>query len=291
MNRREWLAAAAAPLFAAEDFPDLSTVKPDLAVPPVTPGSAAPGKRIRETHPEFARTAVHHTVYLPVDWQPGRKYPVIVEYAGNGDYRSPYGDVSTGEVEGSKLGYGISGGRGFIWVCMPYVDTTHKRNQTIWWGNLEATVRYACITVPRICELYGGDPSTVILAGFSRGSIGCNYVGLHDDRIAGLWLAFIAYSHYDGVVDTWVYPAADRASALVRLKRLKGRAVFICHERSVEKTRVYIESTGIRAPFTFQPIGFRNHNDAWTLRDIPERRAVRGWLSEVLRTRPGAAKK
>jgi len=44
---------------------------------------------------------------------------VIVEYAGNGNYANKYGDVSSGEVEGSKLGYGISGGTGFIWICMP----------------------------------------------------------------------------------------------------------------------------------------------------------------------------
>jgi hypothetical protein len=165
---------------------------------------------------------------------------------------------------------------------MPYVNTLEGRNQLIWWGDVEATVRYARNTVRRVCEQYGGDPAAVILSGFSRGAIGCNYIGLHDDEIAGVWAAFIPYSHYDGVITTWPYPEADRASALERLKRLNGRPVFVCREGSIESTRSYIESTGIQAPFTFQRIGFRNHNDAWALRDIPERRAVRRWLEQVL---------
>ena len=63
--------------------------------------------------------------------------------------------------------------------------------------------------------------------------------------------------------------------------------MFICQERSIEKTRAYIEATGIRAPFTYQLIAFRNHNDGWALREIPGRRAVRSWLAAVLRTRQG----
>jgi hypothetical protein len=207
---------------------------------------------------------------------------VIVEYAGNGNYKNAYGDISTGEVEGSKLGYGISGGEGFIWICLPYVDVRREKNEIIWWGDVAATVAYARNAVRRVCEDYGGDPKSVILSGFSRGAIACNYLGLHDDEIAQLWRAFIAYSHYDGVIDTWPYAGADRNSAGRRLARLNGRSVFVCQERSVAQTEAYIESAGVQESFTFQRIGFRNHNDAWVLRDIPERRAVRNWLDRVL---------
>jgi hypothetical protein len=290
IHRRSFLQAlAAAPLFSAEDdLPDIRSVPPDLTVPTVTTGEAAPGKRVRQTDPEFAGTDIHHALYLPTDWRAGKLHPVIVEYAGNGNYRNRYGDVSTGEVEGSKLGYGISGGKRFHWISMPFVNSVEKKNQTRWWGDVEATVRYCRNTVRRVCERYGGDPSAVILAGFSRGAIGCNYIGLHDDRIAALWLAFLPYSHYDGVITTWPYPGADRASALQRLRRLKGRAVFVCQEKSIDNTKSYLESTGVKAPFTFQRIAFRNHNDAWMLRDIPARHAARRWLRHVLKTRPGA---
>lgn len=82
---------------------DIRSVKSDLVVPPVSLGPPAPGKRVRQALPPYEHTDVHHTLYLPRDWQPGRKYPVLVEYPGNGPYRSPYGDYSSGDVEGCDL--------------------------------------------------------------------------------------------------------------------------------------------------------------------------------------------
>ena len=94
------------------------------------------------------------------------------------------------------MGYGISGGKGFIWLCLPYLDGAGKRNVTKWWGtppkrSALPTVAYAKKTVPWICETFGGDPKRVVLCGFSRGAIACNFIGLHDDEIARLWRAFL----------------------------------------------------------------------------------------------------
>lgn len=269
------------------ELPDLSTVAPDLTTPPVEQGEPAAGRRVRLTTAGYENTEVHHALYLPTDWRPRQRYPVIVEYAGNGNYRNRYGDVSNGTVEGSNLGYGMSGGKGFLWLCLPYVNKAEGRNQIQWWGDVEATVDYAKRTVREVCERYGGDPDAVILCGFSRGAIACNFIGLHDDEIAGLWRAFVPYSHYDGVRE-WPYEGSDRASALARLRRLRGRPVFVCHEGSVEATRAYLASSGVKAPFTFVPIPFRNHNDGWTLRDIAERRQLRAWLADVLRYKQGS---
>lgn len=252
----------------------------------MTEDEPAAGKRVRQTLPEWRGTGVHHALYLPRDWRPGRSYPVLVEYAGNGNYRNKYGDVSLGTVAGSNLGYGISGGEGFLWVSMPFVDAPAKTNALTWWGDVDATLDYCRKAVRMVCEQYGGDPSAVILTGFSRGAIACNYIGLHNDSIADLWLAFIPYSHYDGV-RAWPYEGSDRASALARLHRLKGRASFLTHESSVEAVRSYLAEIGVKAPFTIRPVPFRNHNDAWTLRDIPLRRELRGWVREVLKTKPG----
>lgn len=281
-------AAAAEPPQAKRELPDIRTVPPDLATPAMTDGPPAPGRRVRQVLPEYQGTQVYHLLYLPTDWQPGRRYPLIVEYAGNGPYSNALGDLSTGRPEGSNLGYGISGGQGFVWVCMPYVDTVEKKNQIRWWGDLPATLDYCRKTIRQVCEQYGGDPAAVILTGFSRGALGCNYLGLHDDTMADIWLAFIPYSHYDGV-RSWNYPEADRASALLRLNRLKGRAQFICQEGSVEETRAYLASTGVKAPFTFETGPFRNHNDGWVLRDVPARAKLRAWLADVLRSKPGTA--
>ena len=273
-----------AALVAQGSAPDLSSVPPDLSTPAMTVEAPAPGKRVRQTTPGWEGSAVHHALYLPRGWKAGEKYPVIVEYAGNGGFQNAFGDVSNGTVDGSNLGYGISGGEGFIWVCMPYVRIVgaQKDNAILWWGDLEETQRYCLKTVALVCDAYGGDAKRLVLAGFSRGAIGCNYIGLRDDAIAPIWRAFITFSHYDGQLTQWGYPGADRASALSRLKRLKGRPQFISMENSVESIRQYLGSTGIAGDFTFQTIRFRNHSDQWVLRDVPERKALRDWLRRAL---------
>ena len=134
---------------------------------------------------------------------------------------------------------------------------------------------------------YGGDPKRVVLCGFSRGAIACNYIGLHDDAIAKLWRAFIPYAHYDGVNERWGYPGADRAAAKKRLHLLGTRPQFICQETSTGRTslaatRAYLKTTGFSGSFTFQSTGFRNHNDAWLLRPGPARAALRQWLNTAL---------
>jgi len=261
----------AAPPANTDNPPDIKTIAPDLKVPVMENAPPAPGKRVKVIDPEFKGTDVYHALYLPTDWKKGKKYPVIVEYAGN-KWRT-----SLGTVEGSKLGYGISGGKGVIWVCMPFVDIKNKRNASTWWGDVEATVSYCKKTVKNICDDYGGDSSAVFIAGFSRGAISCNFIGLHDDQIASLWAGFICHSHYDGV-RKWGYPKSDRESALKRLKRLGGRPQFISHEKSVKATQDYLKAVYAKGNFTFQTLGFVNHTDTWVLRNIPERKAARQWV-------------
>ena len=249
-------------------------------------GPPGPGRRVRQVADGYRGTGVYHTLYLPVDWQPpsaqsGERYPLIVEYAGNGPYSNPFGDTCTGRVEDCSLGYGISGGTGFAWACLPYVSHDGQHNQRQWWGDVGATIEVCLSVVPEICHTYGGDPSAILLAGFSRGAIACNYVGLRDDRIAHLWRAFVAHSHYDGA-RTWPHTDSDRRSARQRLYRLKGRAQFISHEGSVQDTQAYLKQADADKRCTFQALPYRNHTDTWVLRDIPERKALREWVRQVL---------
>ena len=67
-----------------------------------------------------------------------------------------------------------------------------------------------------------------------------------------------------------------------RLKRLKGRPQFICMENSIDETKRYLESTGVKGDFTFAVTPFRNHNDRWAHRDTPQRRQLRKWMDKVL---------
>jgi hypothetical protein len=254
---------------------DIETVPQDLFTPPATDGAPAPGRRVRQVNKEYAGSGVHHLLYLPTDWKKGKKYPVIVEYAGNA-YKT-----CLGTVEGSNLGFGISGGKGAIWVCMPFVDAEKRVNSTLWWGDVEATVDYCKNTVRRVCSENGGDLSAVFIAGFSRGAIACNYIGLHDDEISALWRGFICHSHYDGV-DAWHYPESDRESAARRIRRLGNRPQFVSHETDVSSARNYLKEVFPGGNFTFLAFPFPNHTDTWVLRDIPERKVVREWFRNVL---------
>lgn len=269
-------------------WPDISTVTPDLTIPPLSAGKPAAGRRVKQILADWPGSQVYHVLHLPDDWRPGGCYPVLVEYAGNGGYTNQFGDVSTGRPEDSKLGYGLSAGRGFIWVCLPYLNEAGTALALQWWGDKPAytaapTLDYCRQAVARICREYGGDAERVILCGFSRGAIACNFLGLHDDATAKLWRAFVAFSHYDGVRQ-WPYPGSDRASAFARLKRLGGRPQFICAESNgVEETRRYLATHAPDGRFTFVSTGFRNHNDAWVLRPGEARSCLRQWLAEVVR--------
>ena len=84
---------------AAEDGTEISAVPRDLQTPSMQEGSPTPGKRVRMVAPGYRGTDVHHSLYLPTDWQKGKKYPLIVEYAGNGPYRNERGDTCSGKSE------------------------------------------------------------------------------------------------------------------------------------------------------------------------------------------------
>ena len=261
---------------------DVSTFPVDLIVPPVVSREPAAGKRVRATTEAWKDTSVYHALYLPTDWSVGGVYPIFVELPGNGGFQRG-ADVSHGTVDGCSLGYGLTQGRGVIWICLPFVATQNgfKQNCTIWWGDVEETKRYITATVREVCVRYGGDAKRVVLAGFSRGAIACNYIGLHDDDISSLWCGFFCHSHYDGVSEKWPYPGADRASALVRLKRLGNRPQWISQEASAEGTESYLREAGVVGDFTFVSMPFANHTDQWVLRDLPERKEAREWLKRV----------
>jgi hypothetical protein len=277
----------------AHPVADIREVPPDLQTPPLVDSPAAAGRRVRQVTPGWEATDVYHALYLPVDWNPRRRWPLIVEYTGNGPFRSQFGDKSDGRVEDADMGYGISGGRGFVWVSLPYVNAAGTANVTRWWGDPpdftpQPTLDYCRRTVAWISETCHTDPDRVLLVGFSRGAIACNYLGLHDDQVATLWRAMIPYSHYDGVNESWPYPNSDRASARARLARLAGRPQLICSESSsggvgaVTSTQEYLRTTGVEGEFTFLSTGFRNHDDAWLLRPGPARSQLRAWVDEVL---------
>ncbi len=275
----------------SQDAPDISSVEPDLTLPPLEDGEPRPGKRVKQSLAGYDSSRVYHVVCLPSNYDERTRYPVIVEYAGNGGYRNRFGDTSDGVPEGSKLGYGISAGRDFIWVCLPFVTGDGCCIARQWWGSPpefspENTVTYAKLAVADLKQRFSVDANAILLCGFSRGAIACNFIGLHDDELAKLWCGFVAYSHYDGVRD-WGLPGTDRESAKERLHRLGGRPQFICHETMLDAptglhaTEAFIRDSGSQGNFTFVETGFRNHNDAWILRESSARQQLRAWVRHI----------
>lgn len=260
---------------------NLHLIKSDLIVPDVSEGEPGPGKRVRQSNPGYEDWDLFHVLYLPSDWKPEGKYPVLVEYPGNGGFKNRLGDISTGRVEDCKLGYGISGGQGMIWVCLPFVNPRTRKHQLNWWGDADATAAYCRQTVKRICSEYGGDSDSVILTGFSRGAIACGYIGLRDAETAKLWRAMIPHSHYDGV-RKWDYPQSDRESARLRLARFAGKPQFITHELSIDETKSSMSGLDT-SQITFLALPYPNHSDQWVLKDIPERQQLRNWLARILK--------
>ena len=259
---------------------NLNDLPSDLTVPVTLEKAPAAGERVRATTTGWEGSEVHHTLYLPTDWKPGLKLPVIVEYAGNGGYSNKLGDTSEGTVEGCMLGYGLSAGHGCIWVSMPFIEMVegHKRNATKWWGDVGETKRYCMATVKDVCARFGGELNHVVLMGFSRGAIACNYIGLHDDEIARLWCGFLCHSHYDG---EFKHPAADQPAWPERLRRLGDRPQFISQELGTKETEAVIASSGVAGRFTFVSLPYPNHTARWTLCDLPIRRQAREWLQQM----------
>ena len=254
----------------------------DLVTPEMVDAEPAAGKRVRQVAPEYRETEVYHTLYLPIDWKPGGNYPVIVEYTGNKFAQCG----STGEVKDANLGYGMSGGREFIWVSMPYIEMGRQQNAVTWWGDTQATIDYCKTNLPRICDEFGGDRESVFICGFSRGAIGASYIGLADDEIASFWKGMFTHDHFDGQ-KKWGYADSDRESALKRLARLRGRPVLAIGGGNdfLKKHLELAEFTFLKPPVAkiFQiPDGkvIHPHTDLWMHRESEYRAEARAWLSK-----------
>ena len=273
-----WFLFLSNSLSLGEDKPKFK----DLVTPEMTDENPAAGKRVRQVAPEYRGTDVYHALYLPTDWKPKGNYSVIVEYTGNKFPKCG----STGKVKDANLGYGLTGGKGFIWVSMPYIEKDRKKNTVTWWGDKKATVEYCKVNLPRICKEFGGDTESLFICGFSRGAIATSYIGLADDEIAKFWKGLIAHDHFDGD-RKWNYPESDRASAIVRLKRLNGRSVLVCGGGNdfLQEHLGLAKFTFLRPPIAklFKiPDGqvIHPHTDLWMHRASKYRDQARKWLEK-----------
>lgn len=282
----------------AQKLPLLDPGSQQILITPEAERSApAAGKRVFVTPQSFQGSGVFHTLYLPPDWQPtGPKLPIIFEYTGN--YFPASG--STGEPEDAGLGYGLSGGK-FIWVSLPYVSEDHRDNEKTWWGDLDATVEYAKQQVPLIIAEFNADPNNVFLCGFSRGAIGVNFIGLHDDKIASLWTAFVSHDHFDGAKrwgTEWGSPLEKyQKQARERLERVAHRPYLVSQHGSIKASENFVRSSATETSnFVFSTIDARRalgsfpnefakaaHTDRWLSKPSSYRTRTWQWINRVVR--------
>lgn len=265
------------------DFAATCDVPADLALPPLLAGAPGPGRRVRVQLPAYAGSQVFHILRLPDDWCPGQRWPVLCEYPGNGPYLDANGDHSSGYQEDACFGYGLSGSTRCISMVLPCVDPVAGVHVRSWWGDPEATTAYCRAAVADVVARFAGDPKCMVLCGFSRGGIACNYLGLRDDATARLWRAFASTSHYDGVCP-WPHADGNPAAALIRLGRLAGRPQLICHEQpdGTAPIRRFLAGSGEPVAVTTLDLPWPNHTAAWVLHDLPVRAQARQWLSQIL---------
>jgi len=251
-----------------------------LDVPDMVEGKPAAGRRVRYQLSADAENKIYCAIYLPPDWEPGKRYPVIAEYPGNIFY-SAKACWSTGRPEQCTMGYGLSSGKGAIWVSLPFVDRPKGEIAEAGFGSKEGedTTVYALAVIEDICANWGGDRGKLFLSGFSRGAIACGYIGLRNDKIASLWKGFVACQHYDG--SKWRQSKMEEA--VVRAPRFKGKAIFQV-DNSQEKYQPVVDATRPSVKWTWIKSGLGYHATAMFLDERPAMKQLRQWFRGLVKT-------
>ena len=120
--------------------------KQRLEVPNVEFSKPKAGKRVAYNLNEDSN--LYSVLYLPKNYKPYKKYPVIVEFPGNIYYTNTV--YSTGKPEHCVIGYGITKGKDAIWVSMPFVDYKKDEIAVSGWGNPDDTADYTVKVVTKI---------------------------------------------------------------------------------------------------------------------------------------------
>lgn len=275
-------------LVAQGDAPEWKRPLGRIDVPTVEDSAPAPGKRVRYRPSGEEKSSIYSVLNLPEDWQPGRKYPMIVEFPGN-IFFTPF-CYSTGLPDQCVIGYGMTQGKGAICLGMPFVNRAIGKVVENGWGHADDTTDYVLRTVAEVCEKFGGDRGNIVLTGFSRGAIACGYIGLRNDEIASLWKGFHACQHYDG--GGW--NGATLQGAFKRAARFKGQSVFQT-DNSRDPYQSVMEA--MQTKVTWAQSGLGAHSTAMFLDDRPSTRQLREWFWQLVgkadegRSRPGSASK
>jgi hypothetical protein len=250
-----------------------------LDVPVVEEGPPAAGRRVfyrvgdspAGGSPPDDEAQPAAVLWLPRDWKPGAAYPMIVEYPGNIFFTAEC--YSTGRPEQCVIGYGMTRGTGAIWISLPFVEAGGRVAEH-GWGDPDVTADFCVRAVEDVCGRFGGDRNRIVLTGFSRGAIACGFIGLRNDRIAGLWRGLHCCQHYDG--GNW--NGSTPEGALERARRFRGVAVFHT-DNAADKVQPFVDALGV--PATIVSSGLGAHSCAMFLDDRESTRRLLEWFTEL----------
>jgi acetyl esterase/lipase len=241
---------------------DLPDVSKRLEVPDAVSADPTPGKRVFRSLPAWKDTAVKHVLTLPSDWQPGKKYPVLVEYTGNQFYHKYC--YSTGYTADGHMAYGLAAGGSFIVLNLPFVSEDGQREQIDGWGSVEKAIDYCFAALRDAQANFGADLRAVVYVGFSRGAYAANYLALHNDDIAGVWAGFLT----------------------LRSPGMKWRAQNAGWRKVGNGWDERAARMKDRPWFHADPeLGDEVHADVEFLEDRPSTLATRRWLQELVQAR------
>lgn len=244
-----------------------------LNVPEVSEGMPEPGQPVRYRLEGEESSRIYSILHLPTDWKIGKRFPLVVEYPGN-IYFTP-DSYSTGRPDQCIIGYGMTRGAGAICLSLPFIDSATESIAEHGWGDPDATADYCLRAVEEVVRKFGADRNNIVLTGFSRGGLACGFIGLRNDRIAGLWKGFHACQHYDG--DGW--QGATMESALIRAERFRGRSLFMT-DNSEQAFRPVVEKMNTEAVFVRSGLGA--HACAMFLDDRPSTQQLRNWFADLV---------
>jgi len=243
-----------------------------LIVPEVEEGIPEAGKRVKIHLPEYPEA--YYVLFLPYNFTHTAQFPIIFESPGN-----IYNEISDGLPDSACLGYGISFGMDYIWVCVPFIDDTGHIVRSYWGKNPSSTVDFWLAVLNDLNARFRIDSDKIVLSGFSRGAVSTSYIGNYNDEISSKWSAYFAHSHFDGCCQTLLGNTDERIS------RIQKKKVLISvggHDIAKKCSRGSYEKL-LKGGYdvTFIEVPGLEHSPFWILEDSEVAEEARNWLRNL----------